>query len=450
MTEEKIEQGQEQAQAPVVETTNAAVNPLERTIELKIARADIEELTKTRLKGYAKTARMPGFRQGHVPMKRVEAMYGREAFADAVNELVGAAWSKAAQESGLNIASEPRFEETKGDDGHLAFTAKFEIFPEIPTVDFASLGLKRYECKVDDASVDETIDVMRKQRVKFEAADRAAQNEDRVTVNFKGTKDGVEFNGGSAQGHVFVLGAGRMLPEFEDAIKGMKAGEKKTFPLTFPKDYGVKTLEGATVEFEVEVTEVAAPIYPEINGEFAKSLGLEGVDAMRAAIKENLDREVAARVAARDNQEVMGKLSETLTFAVPVAFVERQAEAMYQNVREQFSRQGLKADQVEKLVPRDAIREQAERQVRVSLFSNSIIVKNKLVATTEQIEALANTIASAYEEPAEVAKALLGNQQQRVQLQNRVTEENFVNYVLDQAKAEKAELSFTELMQNRA
>lgn len=446
MTEEKIEQ----AQVPVVESTNATINPLERTIELKIARADIDELTKARLKDYAKRARMPGFRPGHVPMKRVEAMYGREAFADAVNELVGSAWTKAAAESGMNIASEPRFEETKGEEGSLAFTAKFEIFPEVPSVDFASLGLKRYECKVDDAAVDETIDVMRKQRVKFEAADRAAQDEDRVTINFKGTKDGEEFNGGSAQGHVFVLGAGRMLPEFEEGVKGMKAGEKKTFPLTFPKDYGVKTLEGATVEFEVEVTAVDAPVYPEVNDEFAKSLGLEGVDAMRVAIKENLDREVAARIAARDNQEVMGKLAETLTFAVPVAFVERQSAVMLQGVREQLARQGLKAEQAEQLVPRDAIREQAERQVRVSLFSNKIITENKLGATSEQVEALANTIASAYEEPAEVAKSLLGNQQQRVQLLNRVTEENFVNYVLDQAKAEKAELSFTELMQNRA
>ena len=230
MTEEKTEQAVEQAAAPETKKEEAPAVSLERTLELSVPSAQVRELAQKHLRGYAKDARMPGFRKGHVPMKQVEAMYGMRAFDEALNELVGQAWSKAAQASGLQIAGAPKVEAVEGANGDeetMRFTAKFEVFPEITYPDFKALNLKRYTSTVDDAAVEETINVMRKQRVTYTeaAADRAAQKDDRVTVNFTGTKEGIEFPGGKAEGFQFVIGSGRMLAEFDAAVAGMKAGE---------------------------------------------------------------------------------------------------------------------------------------------------------------------------------------------------------------------------------
>ena len=275
----------------------AKVNPLERTLDLVVSYASAEELTEKALKNYGKNAKLPGFRKGHVPAAQVRRMYGMQAYDEAINQLVGEAWQKAASESELRIAGYPRIDAAKNaeDKENMHFTAKFEVFPDVQVPDFSAVELKRYVCPVTDAEVEKTIDVMRRQRATYNVVERAAANDDRVKLNFKGKKDGVEFQGGSAEGYVFVLGQGRMLPEFEAAVTGMAAGEKKTFPMTFPADYGIKELEGQAVEFDVEVVEVAEPAYPEVDDEFAASLGVKGgVEAMRAEIRANLEREVKA------------------------------------------------------------------------------------------------------------------------------------------------------------
>ena len=452
MTEEKIEQTQEQAAeqteatAPVVDT-NAAVNPLERTIQLKVAQADVEKLAEERLKRYAKTARMPGFRRGHVPMNRVRMMYGAEAFNEAVNELVGRGWTAAARESKLHIVSAPEITPVQSDDKEfMTFSAKFEVFPEIPTVDFTKFNLKRYGCKVDDAAVEKTIEVMRKQRVTFNVEEgRAAQDEDRVTLNFKGTKDGVAFEGGTAENYTFVLGQGRMLPEFEDAVRGMKAGEKKTFPLTFPEDYGHKDLNGASVEFEIEVLKVEAPTYPELNDEFAESLGIEGVEKMREEVKLNLEREVAARIENKNKSEIFKLLNDTLAYAVPQALVEDQARAVANAYVQQFVARGAKADAF-KNIPLDMFKPEAEKQVRLGLFVEQLINDEKLAPTNEQLQKAAETLAAAYEQPAEVTSHLLNDQASRANLVARIREENVAEFILGKAQTEDVEVEFDKVM----
>lgn len=452
MTEEKIEQTQEQAveqteaTTPVVDT-NAAVNPLEHTIQLKVAQAEVEKLAEERLKRRAKTARMPGFRPGHVPMNRVRAMYGAEAFNDALNELVGRCWVEAARDSKLQIVGAPRIDAIPSDDKEfMNFTAKFEVFPEIQKVDFTKLNLKRYDCKVDDAAVEKTIEVMRKQRVTFAVEEgRAAQDEDRVKLNFKGTKDGVAFEGGSADDFSFVLGQGRMLPEFEDAIRGMKAGEKKTFPLTFPEDYGHKDLNGASVEFAVEILSVEAPSYPELNDEFAESLGIESVEKMREEVKVNLEREVAARIENKNKAEIFQLLNDTLTFAVPHVLVEDQARVVANSYVQQFVARGAKADPFKNL-PLDMFKPEAEKQVRLGLFVDSLINEEKLAPTNEQLEKAAHTLAAAYEQPEEVVKHLLNDQSSRAGLVARIREENVAEFILGKAQTENVEVEFDKVM----
>lgn len=454
MTEEKIEQTQEQAveqtqaeaASPVVET-NAAVNPLEHSLELKVAAADVEKLAEQHLKRYAKNARMPGFRRGHVPMNRVRMMYGAEAFNEAVNELVGRAWVEAARESKQQIVGAPSIDAVPTEDKEfMTFKAKFEVMPEIQKVDFTTLSLKRYGCKVDEAAVEKTIEVMRKQRVTFNVEEgRAAQDEDRVTLNFKGMKEGVAFEGGTAEDYAFVLGQGRMLPEFEDAVRGMKAGEKKTFPLTFPEDYGHKDLNGASVEFNVEVLKVEAPTYPELNDEFAESLGIEGVEKMREEVKLNLEREVAARIENKNKAEIFELLNNTLTYAVPQVLVEDQARSVANAYVQQFVARGAKADAFKDL-PIDVFKPEAEKQVRLGLFVDNLIAEEKLAPTNEQMQKMAETLAAAYEEPAEVVKHILNDQASRANLVARIREENVAEFILGKAQTEDVEVEFDKVM----
>ena len=454
MTEEKIEQTQEQAveqtqaeaASPVVET-NAAVNPLEHSLELKVAAADGEKLAEQHLKRYAKNARMPGFRRGHVPMNRVRMMYGAEAFNEAVNELVGRAWVEAARESKQQIVGAPSIDAVPTEDKEfMTFKAKFEVMPEIQKVDFTTLSLKRYGCKVDEAAVEKTIEVMRKQRVTFNVEEgRAAQDEDRVTLNFKGMKEGVAFEGGTAEDYAFVLGQGRMLPEFEDAVRGMKAGEKKTFPLTFPEDYGHKDLNGASVEFDVEVLKVEAPTYPELNDEFAESLGIEGVEKMREEVKLNLEREVAARIENKNKAEIFELLNNTLTYAVPQVLVEDQARSVANAYVQQFVARGAKADAFKDL-PIDVFKPEAEKQVRLGLFVDNLIAEEKLAPTNEQMQKMAETLAAAYEEPAEVVKHILNDQASRANLVARIREENVAEFILGKAQTEDVEVEFDKVM----
>ena len=454
MTEEKIEQTQEQAveqtqaeaASPVVET-NAAVNPLEHSLELKVAAADVEKLAEQHLKRYAKNARMPGFRRGHVPMNRVRMMYGAEAFNEAVNELVGRAWVEAARESKQQIVGAPSIDAVPTEDKEfMTFKAKFEVMPEIQKVDFTTLSLKRYGCKVDEAAVEKTIEVMRKQRVTFNVEEgRAAQDEDRVTLNFKGMKEGVAFEGGTAEDYAFVLGQGRMLPEFEDAVRGMKAGEKKTFQLTFPEDYGHKDLNGASVEFDVEVLKVEAPTYPELNDEFAESLGIEGVEKMREEVKLNLEREVAARIENKNKAEIFELLNNTLTYAVPQVLVEDQARSVANAYVQQFVARGAKADAFKDL-PIDVFKPEAEKQVRLGLFVDNLIAEEKLAPTNEQMQKMAETLAAAYEEPAEVVKHILNDQASRANLVARIREENVAEFILGKAQTEDVEVEFDKVM----
>ena len=440
MTKEKTEQAVEtEVKAAAVEEAKkdeVKANPLEHTIDLTISAAEVQKLADTQLKRYAKNARMPGFRRGHVPMAQVRAMYGLQAFEEAVNEKVGEAWAKAARESGLEIAGAPRIEPVDSENKEeMKFQAVFEVFPTIEIPDFSTVSLKRYGCTVDEAAVEKTLDVMRRQRVVFEAAEegREAQDEDRVTINFEGKKEGVPFAGGSAEGFVFTLGAKRMLPEFEAAVKGMKVGEKKTFPLTFPENYGPKELNGAQVEFEVELTKLEKANLPEVNDDFAKMLGVEGgVEAMRQEIRANLEREVKSRIDVKNRTEVFETLAKTLTFAVPAALIDNEAASLRDNLIRVLKARNPNAE--------------AENRVRLGLFVAELSAKEKLAATEEAVKEAAKTIASSYQEPDDVVSYLLNDQASRNQLFNQVQEENIARWVLEHAKTEDVAVDFDAVM----
>ena len=266
---------------------------LERKITLELPLDAIQKEVNVRLKRMARQVKMDGFRPGKVPLSVVEQRYGYSVQYEVVNDQVGQAFSAAAAEAALRIAGAPRISEKEGEapEGKLVFEAVFEVFPDVKINDLTAAEIEKVTAEVDDAAIERTLDILRKQRRTFavRAEGEAAQDGDRVTIDFEGKIDGVPFEGGKAEGFQFIVGDGQMLKEFEDAVRGMKAGESKTFPLNFPEDYHGKEVAGKTADFLVTLNKVEAAQLPEVNEEFVKSLGIEDgtVESLRADIRKN-------------------------------------------------------------------------------------------------------------------------------------------------------------------
>src|SRR5690625_2042252 len=348
---------------PVVEI----VSGLERRVDLVVSASDVENEVQAQLKRVARSAKVQGFRPGKAPLSIIERSHGAGIRYDVLNAGIGQSLDQVIQESELRVAGTPSIEpKTEGvPEGEMVFTATFEVYPDVEVPDLSVLEVKRATANVGDAEVQKTIDVLRKQRAEYEAReDREAQDSDRVTLDFVGTIDGVAFEGGSAEAFPFVLGEGRMLPEFETAVRGMKAGDKKTFPLEFPEDYGSDEVAGKTAEFAITVTEVAEPILPEVDAEFAKSLGQEegDVEKLLAEVKTNIEREVKARIQQRTKASVMDALAQACTFDIPKALVEADTQTRVENAREELKQRGV-PDADTMPIPADAFTEESERRV---------------------------------------------------------------------------------------
>ena len=332
-------------------------------------------------------------------------------------------------------------------EGTVAFVAKFEVFPEITLPDFSTIEATRVTTEVGDEQVESTLDILRQQRANYEKVDRAAQDNDRVTVDFVGKIDGVEFEGGKAEAFPFILGQGRMLPEFEAAAKGLKAGEEKTFPLSFPEDYQGKEVAGKTAEFTIVMKEVAEPVLPEVNGEFAKSLGQADGDVakLKEEILKNIQREAKARALARTKSNVFDALVKVSTFDVPKALITDEVNSRIAQTREELKARGMpNADTFE--IPSAAFEAEADRRVRLGLLLNEVVEKENLRPTMDQVRARIEEFAQNYEKPEEVVAYYLSNKQSRADMENLVLEDNLVDFVLSKAKVTDSKVDFKEIM----
>ncbi|MBR7792572.1 trigger factor [Undibacterium sp. FT147W] len=446
--------------ATAVET----LDKLERRLTISFPIADVQSEVEKRLKVRARTAKAPGFRPGKVPMKMVAAQYGYQVETEVLNDKVGQAFAAAVGESNLRVAGYPNIEPKTGEgvaEGTLAFTATFEVYPEVVVGDLSAAEVEQVKSDVTDAEIDKTIDILRKQRVHFHVkgeqgahgdggAEQSAQNGDRVTVDFVGKIDGVEFAGGKAEGFAFVLGEGRMLPEFETATVGLKVGESKTFPLAFPEDYHGKDVAGKTAEFTITLTKLEWAHLPEVDAEFAKMLGVEDGDLvkMRTDIKENLEREVKGRVKAKTKESVMDALVKAVTFDVPTSLVAQDSERLAEMTRQDMAQRGMNVKDVP--FPIEMFNVQAERRVRLGLILAELVKVNNLQATAEQIKAQVEDFAQSYEDPQQVVKYYYSDRNRLAEVEALVLEENVVNYVLGKSKVTEKTLPFDELMGNNA
>lgn len=423
---------------------------LQRKMTLSLPVSTIETEVSTRLKKLARTVKMDGFRPGKVPMSVVAQRYGYSVHYEVMNDKVGEAFFKAANEAQLRVAGQPKINEKEGaPEGEMAFEAVFEVFPEVKIGDLSSAEIEKLSADVTEDAIEKTIDILRKQRRTFaqRAQDAAAQQGDRLTVDFEGKIDGEAFSGGKADAFQFILGDGQMLKEFEDAAVGMKAGESKTFPLSFPEDYHGKDVAGKTADFFITVKKIEAAHLPEVNGALAKSLGIAeaSVEALREDIRKNLQREVKTRLQARNKTAVMDALVGKAELDLPTASIEAEMERLLQGARADLKQRGIKdADKVE--IPDDVFRPQAERRVRLGLVVAELVKTNKLQATMDQIKAHVEELAASYEKPAEVSRWYFSDQKRLAEVEAVVLENNVTEYVLSQAKVLDKTISFDELM----
>lgn len=431
---------------PVVETLDG----LQRRIEVSVSLADVEKEVKEELKKAAKTAKVAGFRPGKVPMSMLERSHGPGIRYEVINQQVGKTLGDALDKTGLRVAGAPSLE-PKSDgvpEGTLAFLATFEVYPEIDLPDLSSLDVKRAACKVDQAAIDKTLDILREQRASYSPElGRAAADTDQVKIDFIGKIDGVAFDGGTADDFSFVLGKGRMLPEFEQAVRGLKAGEQKTFPLKFPDDYGSKDVAGKTAEFTVTVKEVSRRELPAVDESFAKELGQpEGsVDKLLVDIRQNIEREVESRTMARTKGSVMDALLSKAGFDVPKALVQSETESRIKAARQELKQRGLpNADSIP--IPPETFAAEAERRVKLGLLIGELIQKANLQAKPEQVRAKIEKFAQGYEQPAQVVSYYLSDRQRRAEIEAIVLEDNVVEHVLAMAKVTEDILAFDDIM----
>ena len=444
-------------------TAVETLEKLERRLTITVPVADIKTEVEKRLKVRAKTAKAPGFRQGKVPMKMVAAQFGYQVENEVLNDKVGQAFGAAANELQLKVAGYPNItpKQDNADEANLAFEATFEIYPEVVIGDLTGAEVTQVKADVSDVEIDKSLDILRNQSVHFHVkgeagehgdggANQTAQSGDRATVNFVGTIDGVEFQGGKADGFVFVLGEGRMLPEFEAATIGLKVGESKVFPLSFPSDYHGKDVAGKTAEFTITLTKLEWAHLPEVDADFAKTLGVEDGDLakMRADIKENLEREVGGRVKSQTKNSVMDALLKITSFDVPKVLVKQDAERLAEMTRQDMTQRGMNVKDVP--FPTEMFNEQAERRVRLGLILSEMVKANNLKATFEQVEAQVADFAKSYEDPKQVMRYYFNDRNRLAEVEALVLEENVVNFVLGKAKVTDKLVTFDELMNSQA
>lgn len=434
-----------------MQTNVENLGTLERRLSVSVPHEKIETEVESRLKRLARTAKIHGFRPGKVPLKIVEQQYGPQVRQEVLGDVLQKSFSEAVTEQKLRVAGYPRFEAKPiVENAHLfEFNATFEVYPEVVLGDLSTASIEQPLVKVAAADVDKTIEILRKQRIQFVPAQRAAAVGDRININYRGIIDGKEFDGGKAEDFSLVLGEGQLLKDFEEPLSGMNAGQDKTINVAFPADYHGKDVAGKTATFEIKLNRVEAPKLPEIDAEFAKSLGVADgdVEKMRGEIQANLEREVSKRVKAKLKEQAMQALLDTTKIEVPKALVEMELQRLVQEARSNLEARGVQVKDMP--LPPDLFQEQAQRRVGLGLILSELVKTHDLQAKPEQMRTVVEDFAQSYEHPEEVVKWHFSSPDRLKEVESVVLEENAVTWVLGKAKVVDKPVTFDELMGNR-
>lgn len=432
-----------------MQTTLENLSQLERRLNVAVPLGEIEGEVQKRLANLAKTVRISGFRPGKVPIKMVAQQYGPQVRSDVIADKVNESFNDAVRAQNLRVAGYPRIErkqDAAAVPDALEFSATFEVYPEVTLGNVASIAIQRPQVEVTLADVDRTLDVLRKQRTTYAPAARAAQAGDRVTVDFTGTIDGVAFPGGQARDFAIDLGEGRMLPEFEAAVTGLKAGDTRAFTLTFPADYHGKEVAGRVAQFDLTVKDVAEPHVPPLDEAFARAFGIKSgkVEELRAEVEGNLKLELKRKIESTIKEQALTGLREKSQLALPKALIDIETQGLMERTAGRLREQGMKPEDVN-LAP-EMFRQQATERVALGLIIGELVRKEALQAKPEQVKARVEELAQTYEQPEAVVRWHYEKRERLSEFEALTVEQNIVDWVLARASVSDVPTTFEALM----
>ncbi|CQB50751.1 Cell division trigger factor [Vibrio cholerae] len=428
-----------------MQVTVETLEGLQRRLNITVPAANIEDAVAAELRNIAKNRRFDGFRKGKVPMKMVAKMYGKAVRQDVLGEVMQRHFIEAIVKEKINPAGAPTFAPVEiGEGKDLVFTATFEVYPEVELKGLENIAVEKPATEVTDADVAEMLETLRKQQATWKEVDEAAENGKRVSIDFVGSIDGVEFEGGKAENFPLEMGAGRMIPGFEDGIVGKTKGMEFVIDVTFPEDYHAENLKGKAAKFAIKVNKVEARELPELNDEFVARFGVAegGVDALKAEVRKNMERELKQAIKARIKEQAIEGLVKENEIQVPSALIDQEINVLRQQAAQRFGGNVEAAAQL----PRELFEEQAKRRVVVGLLLGEVIRTHELKADEEKVKALITEMATAYEDPSEVVSYYEQNQQLMNNMRNVALEEQAVDAIIAKAKVTEKAISFSELM----
>jgi trigger factor len=421
---------------------------LERNLTVSVPVEQVEAEIAARLKKLARTVKMQGFRPGHVPLKMVERHYGFQVRQEVMTDTVQKQFFDAVKTQNYRVAGYPRFQPVAaGEDAkNVEYTATFEVYPEIAVGDMAKFEATRPQTEVTDADIEKTLETLRKQRAKYEPVERAAAEGDLVNIDFEGLIAGQPFEGNKASNFAVVIGEGRMLPAFEAALVGLKAGEQKTFPLTFPQDYA-DAVKGKTADCTVTVNQVANPVLPPLDAELAKQLGVEtgDLERLRREVRQNVEKEVTKRIRTLLKEQVMDALDQAAVFEVPRALLDTEIGRMQQEALEDLKKRGMTTTENLQLPP-DLFAERARRRIRIGLLVAELVKRHNLAAKPEQVRKVIEEHAESFEQPDQLVRWYYSDPARLADVEALVMEDNVVEWALGNMKVAEEKMTFDDLM----
>ena len=424
-----------------IETTEG----LNRQLTITVPAANIENAVTAELRNIAKNRRFDGFRKGKVPLKMVSRMYGKAVRHDVMGDVMQRHFIEAIIKEKINPAGAPTFTPVDTNEGQdLVFKASFEVYPEIALKDLNAIKVEKPTAAVKDEDVAEMLETLRKQQASWKETDTAAEATSRVTMNFSGTIDGEEFDGGKAENFPLVMGQGRMIPGFEDGIIGKKAGEEFNIDVTFPEDYHAENLKGKAAVFAVKLIKVDTQELPEMTEEFVQRFGIADatVDGLKAEVRKNMERELNQAIKNRVKEQIIDGLIETNDVDVPAALIDQEVNVLRQQAAQRFGGQMKNTPEL----PRELFEEQAKRRVVVGLLLGEVIKSEELKVDDERVKSLIAEMSSAYEDPAEVVAYYEQDQRLMENMRNIALEEQAIEAVLSKAEVTEKEMNFSDLM----
>jgi trigger factor len=440
----------------VTETLNEG---LKHEFKVNVPASDLDAKADARLVDLKDKVRLNGFRPGKVPVSHLKKVYGRSVMAETIDQTIRDTNSQIFTERGFRLATEPKItmpteqkevEQILSGKSDLTYTVSIEVVPSIQLADFKSFSVEKPVAEVSDADIDEAIKRIADQNRSYAAKAEGAKAEtgDRVTINFKGTIDGVPFDGGTGEGIQVTIGSNSFIPGFEEQLIGIAAGDTRTLKLSFPKNYASEKLAGQPAEFETTATSIEAPQETAVNDEFAKTLGLESLDKLKQAARERLTAEFAGATRQRVKRILLDRLDDSHRFEAPPSLVDEEFNLMWNSIKAEMESGGktFADENTTEEAARQEYRKIADRRVRLGLVLSEIGEKNKITVTEDEVSrAVIERARSMPGREKEIWDYYRNNANALAQLRAPIYEDKVVDFILELANVTEKKVSREDL-----